>query len=521
MTVAFQAPATTRLLPDAGWLPALTGLGLSLALAVSLYFATYADMVSIWWRSGTFNHCFLILPISLYLIHQRRDELLRLSPRPSALGLLALLAAGLLWGLGQAADVMVAQHLAVVLFWPLCAWALLGDRIAWRLQFPLAFLLFSVPTGEALVPTLQDVTAHFAVKLLNLSGIPVLLEGRHISVPNGDFVVAEACSGINYLIASLALGTIYAYLQYRSRWRRLAFVALSLMVPIVANGIRAYGIILIAHLSDMRLAVGIDHIIYGWLFFGLVILLMFWLGNFFREDLEPAAATDAPKATSPGPKPVLRLAYSVLSLVMLASGWGLARWLDAGADLAPARIALPQVEGEWHGPSASDDPLGGTYAGAQSLVGVYDSADGSLFLRIAYYAREHQGVELINTDNALFDRKRWERVSESDRDLPGTAQRVHVWRLRGIAEDNARQEMLVYSWFDVAGTRTTSEVTAKLAAVLARLTRKPGGQAAVILAAPVGARLEDSQRLLDGFRVRLAEPLERLTQDGTAATTAP
>lgn len=69
-------------------------------------------------------------------------------------------------------------------------------------------------------------------------------EGLYLSIPAGHFEVAEACSGLRYLMASVALGVLYAYLTYRSPWRRLAFVVLSMVMPIVANGIRAYGIVM-------------------------------------------------------------------------------------------------------------------------------------------------------------------------------------------------------------------------------------------------------------------------------------
>ena len=77
-----------------------------------------------------------------------------------------------------------------------------------RILFPLAYLLFAVPLGDFLVGPLQDVTAVFTVWALQLTGIPVYLEGRFFYIPTGAFEVAEACSGIRYLIASLALGRI-------------------------------------------------------------------------------------------------------------------------------------------------------------------------------------------------------------------------------------------------------------------------------------------------------------------------
>jgi exosortase len=105
-----------------------------------------------------------------------------------------------------------------------------------------------------------------------------------MSLPTGEFEVAAACSGIRYLIASITFGCLYAYLTLRSGWRRALFVALAAVIPILANGLRAYGIVMLAHLSDMRWAVGVDHIIYGWLFFAVVISVLMLLGRLLRES---------------------------------------------------------------------------------------------------------------------------------------------------------------------------------------------------------------------------------------------
>ena len=138
--------------------------------------------------------------------------------------------------------------------------------------FPLAFLFFAAPVGEFLMPWLMARTADFTVFALRLSGIPVYREGLHFIIPSGSWSIVEACSGVRYLIASLMAGTLFAYFNYRSLRRRLLFVVVALLVPIVANWLRAYFIVLFGHLSDNKLAVAADHLIYGWVFFGVVII---------------------------------------------------------------------------------------------------------------------------------------------------------------------------------------------------------------------------------------------------------
>jgi exosortase A len=158
-------------------------------------------------------------------------------------------------------------------------------------------LLFAVPFGEFLLPPLMEQTADFTVFALRATGIPVYREGLYFTIPSGNWSVVEACSGLRYLIASITLGFLYAYLTYHSIRRRAIFVVVSVIVPIVANWLRAYMIVMIGHLSSMKLAVGVDHLIYGWLFFGLVMLILFWVGSFWREDF--AQPSETPVSTVP------------------------------------------------------------------------------------------------------------------------------------------------------------------------------------------------------------------------------
>ena len=117
------------------------------------------------------------------------------------------------------------------------------------------------------------------VSALRLSGVPVFREGNHFVIPSGSWSVVEACSGIKFLTASLMIGTVYAWVMYRSLGRRVAFVLASIAIPFVANWLRAYLTVLIAHVTNNRWMLGIDHLLFGWFLFGGILLGLFWLGK--------------------------------------------------------------------------------------------------------------------------------------------------------------------------------------------------------------------------------------------------
>jgi exosortase/archaeosortase family protein len=155
--------------------------------------------------------------------------------------------------------------------------------LAYKILFPLAFILFCIPIGEELIPALQEVTTDLSMVMLGWSGIPVYRSGLYIEIPQGQFLVAEACSGISFFIASIVIGSLYAYLNMQSAKRRIIFMGISILFPIIANAIRVFGIIITGYLTDMEHAVGADHLIYGWVFFSLVIVCLLGIGELIRE----------------------------------------------------------------------------------------------------------------------------------------------------------------------------------------------------------------------------------------------
>jgi exosortase/archaeosortase family protein len=181
----------------------------------------------------------------------------------------------------------------------LLALAVLGWRLWWVLAGPLLYLYFLVPFGAFLTPKLQDFTTVFVRHGLDLLQIPAYIDGYTIEIPEGTFYIAEACAGLRFLIASIAFGCLYALLMYRSPWRRVAFFVASIVVPIIANGIRAVGIVALGHLLGSAQAAATDHVLYGWIFFSLVILLLIALGLPFREDMQRPGGPSAPRPDPP------------------------------------------------------------------------------------------------------------------------------------------------------------------------------------------------------------------------------
>ncbi len=257
--------------------------GFATLLLSALYWPTVMAMTSTWAGSETYSHCFLVIPAFLYFVWDKRSGLTGpLSPSPGFA--IPLCAFGFLWLLGSLAEVALITQAAFMGMLVSLTAGLTGVAIARQLAFPLLFLFLAVPVGDELLPIMMEHTADVTVAVLRLLGFAVFREGNHFTMPSGNWSVVEACSGVRYLIASVAVGLVYAYMTYRSFYRRALFMLAAIIVPVVANWLRAILIVLLGHYSGLTIATGVDHLVYGWLFFGLVIFVMFWLGSFWRED---------------------------------------------------------------------------------------------------------------------------------------------------------------------------------------------------------------------------------------------
>ena len=246
-------------------------------------------MVRQWWDISTYNHILLIPPILGWLVWQRWGELRKLEPQAWWPGLLLLGAAAFIWLLGAISGLDLARQAGAIAMLGASVPLLLGPQVSAGLLFPLCYLAFLVPLGEELVNVLQMITAKITVGLTHLSGIPAVIDGVFIDTPAGLFEVAEACSGVKFLIAMVAFGVLAANVCFVSWPRRIVMVGACVVVPILANGVRAWGTIYAAQWFGADVAAGFDHIVYGWFFFALVLALVLGVAwRWFEREPEEA-----------------------------------------------------------------------------------------------------------------------------------------------------------------------------------------------------------------------------------------
>lgn len=456
---------TIRLASPKAWtawqrhLAALAGLWTAL---LAIFHRDAADMAGIWWHSSTFTHCLLMVPMIGWLVSQRVPLLRTLAPAWWPPALLWIAGGGLVWLVGEAAGVGLFRQLGLVLMLQGAVGAALGERLVRGLLFPLAYALLLVPFGEELVPLLQTFTAHISIVLLHLAGLEAQMEGVFITTRAGFFEVAEECSGVNFLIAMLAYSVFAAHLCFKSWTRRIVFVALALVTTILANALRAWGTMVAAEIWGIEAAGGIDHIFYGWIFFGLVILLVMLVAKRWFDRPANDAAVD------------------------LAGLHGTPRFAGSAKLVLPAALALPLLFAAWAGlVGGRDAPLAATIevaapAGWRETLadGVrwtprFDGADRVLLrhfvdakgrrvtVAIGGYERQAEGREVVAFGQGAVD-----------------ADGGWAWSARLAGVDGGRTERLLHpgpvlrdaaTFYVVDGVATGDPRRAKIAGLKARL----------------------------------------------------
>jgi exosortase A len=484
--------------------PQLTPLLLILLAIPAVFYGTTRSMANIWLINETFTHGFIILPISLWLIWEQRGHISQIGMRADPRALILLVPTLALWLLATLIDVAVVQQVTMVALIPLSVWLVLGLPLFQALLFPLLYLFFAVPLGQSLIPPMMEFTADVTVYLVQQSGVPIYRDGLSFELPTGKWAVVEECSGVRYLIASAALGTIYAYITYRSVTKRALFVLASLIVPIIANGLRAYGIVMIGHLSGMKYAVGADHLLYGWVFFGIVIFILFWIGGFWADaspeqgkSKKPDRETASPIA-APG---VLFGSLLIASLLAVNLGMGALK-ADSGSLPASAAIKLPSMAGNWQKIAMPEQVWGPIFSNPDILVEAeYQRGNESVVLHMGYFHTQRKGAEAISTQNRLSDPYGGDWKLTASRTFKATTITATESEL-----SYGEQKVLVWSGYFIGEQFTASPYIAKLYQAQALLLGQHHA-AFVTLSTPFDAPLADLRARLESAWQSLAPPV--------------
>ena len=273
------------------------------------YWPTMTNVVNAWESQPDYSHGYLVIPIALFFLWSRREDLPWQSLQPSVwglalLGLAALMriAAGRYYMQpldGWTMPIMVAG----------AVWLMFGTKfIAW--SWPsIVFLYFMLPipysAERSLSVPLQTIAAQMSTAALVMLGEPAIAEGNVIQLDDNTLFVAEACSGMRIFIGVFALAFAFVLFSRWSWWQKAVLLVAALPLAVLANVMRIVATGLLYQWVSSEAGHKFSHDLAGYVMIPLAALLLWlfliYLGRLFPvvEDIrQPASlyATTMPTA---------------------------------------------------------------------------------------------------------------------------------------------------------------------------------------------------------------------------------
>jgi exosortase B len=220
---------------------------------LALYVPTYFDLYATFWKSGRAVQGPVILAWVGWLIWRDRAGLAFRTSGPVAAGAIVLFVFGLLcYALGRSQSFFqleIGSQLPLLLG---VAWATMGREGLRRLVLPIAFTVFLIPVPgtllDSLLLPLKQLVSSIADNGLHALGYPIARNGVVLMIGRYDLLIADACSGLNSMVALSGMGLIYTYVVgRRSRWHNALLLLSVLPVAFAANVIRVVALLLITY----------------------------------------------------------------------------------------------------------------------------------------------------------------------------------------------------------------------------------------------------------------------------------
>ncbi len=441
-------------------------------------------MVHMWSNSPMYSYGWLVPAISGFVLWSRREHLRRVVVAPAIVPGLAVLGAwAVLLVAGRAGGILLLEQIAFVV--AIAGMVLLfAGAAAFRESWPaIAYLMLGVPIWDGFTEPLhlrfQLMSAGIGVSMLQAIGIPAYGRENFIELPTLTIEVARACSGVNYLIAVLALGLPLAYLYLQSWWRRGVLVLAALAIAAFANSLRVAMIGALVYFDLGAPLHGPAHTLHGLFVSAIGHVALFtglWL---LRERGVETPATAAPAEASAAARPPAAPTWALFAGTALV--WLPVIWIQAAMPGPVALVSpldrLPAALGPW-----SADPFASPTAPAwwpeadQELNRRYRSVDAVVDLYVGYFERQQQSHEVMTFHSADLHRGAQRMVLPAS---SGEPLAVNV-----TTSTSGPDPRVTLFWYEIDGAEETQPYAVKLRTLWHAVGRRRSNGAVVSLSRP-------------------------------------
>jgi exosortase len=233
-------------------------------------------------KDSYYSHGILVPFVSLYVLWIKRDKLLKIKFKSVGWGLWVLIAGLLIHMLSSFFRVYFTSAFSSLLVISGAVLYFCGIEMFHQALFAILFLIFMIPLPLVAIVgitfKLKIFAAYWACKVVNLLGIPAILDGSVIKMRHTHVVVEDVCSGLRSLISLLALGALVAYLSKLVNWKKAVVFFAAGVMAIVANIVRIVFMSLTSEIYGAKFTEGFLHTLSGLIVFivalaGLMIVV--------------------------------------------------------------------------------------------------------------------------------------------------------------------------------------------------------------------------------------------------------
>lgn len=500
--------------------PVIVCLSLAI-LAVILYQSTLLSIYDLWVTSvsNKYKHGLIVLGFSGYFFYRRWQRTGdTLSVQPSLIGLTLLICTSFVWYLAQVGNVLVLQQVLFIFILLFLLWAILGYPNMRRLAFPILLLLCAIPVLEVVIHVgwLQKATTVVVTELLETTGFTTYREDVLIYVPAGTFHVAEDCAGMRKLIVAVSIAVIYVGLNQFRWFTTLLYVALAAVFAFFINVLRIYIVVLAGQLTDMQhYFIRVEHNTLGWVLFGIFMFVFIFLSDRYISTRRGAKAEQSKTQAAVAASSDAHMASGQLSarvgiamaLVGMTVGPALAHFTYRGEVPSEIVLTIPSQIDEWQFQQSRAENYRPRINSPDAVnEGCYGDTEGKAVCSyIGYFWNEEQGKELVSELNRVFDGKQWKAVKATQHYTVDINPSLEVRET--LVQSATGKEKLVWHWYYLAGTRTSSSGWAKVLGIWAELTGQRGA-AVFVVSTDNKEKLNESRARLQQFLSQTLPVLE-------------
>jgi exosortase D (VPLPA-CTERM-specific) len=478
------------------------------------------------WNMDEFSHGYLIPFIAAFLVWQRRTSLLQLEFDGSWVGVLVLIAGIALDIAGRLAALWPLQHLALLIVLCGLVLSLAGWKALTILRVPLGILIFMIPLPNlllnALSAQLQLISSTIGVGLMRLAGVSVFLEGNVIDLGTYRLEVAEACSGLRYLLPLMTLGFLMACFYRAALWKRAVVFLSSVPVTLLMNSVRIAAIGIMVDRWGLGMAEGVLHQVQGWMMFMLstaILMLEIVLLTKLGRDRRPWRDVFGLELPAPLPSgwtsrrralPASLLAASAVMLLFSAAALS----MPAARVMTPQRESFTSFPLQIEGWAGKREAMNGIYLDTLKLddylLATYARGGAPVNLYIGWYSTQSAGAA-THSPRACLPGGGWRIVDLHRTPIAQVRAGAEPLQVNRALIASGDQRQLVYYWFVQRGRIVTNEYMVKWYLLVDSLLRHRSDGALVRLVVPIPAGVADADadRDLQAFASAIAPQLGR------------